>query len=177
VPNHVSHKLTFAADKAAEIFAATCPDGRFDFETLVPSPPNTYHGDLSSDDDKDFPVNWSSWSRTNWGTKWNAYDCACTVDGDKAVITFDTAWSNPYPVLAAFCNRFQIPFEHRYFDEGSNFWGIEVWNNDRYHKRVQRTSKLWKRQEDYRPLAIELKGYDPDEREADDVTPASGGTE
>ena len=46
MPNHVSHKLTFAADKAVTVFGAVCPDGHFDFETLVPSPPNLYRGDL-----------------------------------------------------------------------------------------------------------------------------------
>jgi hypothetical protein len=175
VPNHVSHKLTFAADKAVTVFGAVCPDGHFDFETLVPSPPNLYRGDLSSDDEKDFPINWLHWARENWGTKWNAYDSKCEVIGDKAVITFDTAWSNPYPVLAAFCNRFQIPFEHRYFDEGSNFWGIEEWGTDKYHKSVQRLSKRYSKQEDYKSLAIELKGYDPDEREAEEVAASDRG--
>ena len=91
------------------------------------------------------------------------------------MITFDTAWSNPYPVLAAFCNRFQVPFEHRYFDEGSNFWGIEEWGTDKYHKSVQRLSKRYSKQEDYKSLAIELKGYDPDEREAEEVAASDRG--
>lgn len=169
MPNHVSHKLTFAADKAPEVFAAVCTEGRFDFETLVPIPPNLYRGDLSSEDEKDFPINWLSWSRDNWGTKWNAYACKCEVIGEKAVITFDTAWSNPYPVLAAFCNRFQIAFEHRYFDEGSFFWGIDQWGTGRWDKgRVQRIEKRWNKKEDYKPLCIELKHYDPDEREDED---------
>lgn len=170
MPNHVSHKITFAADKAAEIFAATCPEGHFDFETLVPPPSNMYHGDLSRDDEKDFPVNWLSWARQNWGTKWNAYDCKCEVIGDKAVITFDTAWSCPYPVLAAFCNRFQIPFEHRYFDEGSNFWGIEEWGLDKWHKeRVQRLTTRKSKQEDYKALALELKARDVDAEAAEEA--------
>lgn len=173
MPNHVSHKITFAAEKSAEVFAVVCDDGQFDFQTLVPSPPHMYHGDLSGDDEKDFPINWLSWSRENWGTKWNAYSGRCDVIGDKAIITFDTAWANPYPILSAFCNRFQIPFEHRYFDEGSNFWGIDEWGINKLHglgsDRVQRIAKHWKRQEDYKPLALELKGRDLDAEAAEDA--------
>jgi hypothetical protein len=180
VPNHVSHKLTFAADKAEQIFAAVCPEGQFDFETLVPSPSNMYHGDLSSDDEKDFKVNWRNWQIENWGTKWNAYDGKCEVIDDKAVITFDTAWSNPYPVLAAFCNRFQIPFEHRYVDEGSNFWGIDLWDRPEWPKtgaKVCRIQKHWKRKEDYTPLFIELKGYDPDVEEEETASASAKGVD
>lgn len=165
MPNHVTHKLIFDAAKAEEIFAAIRSDDRaFDFEKLIPSPPQMYHGNLSAQDDQDFPCNWNTWSRENWGTKWNAYEGSAKVEGDKAVLQFDTAWSIPYPVLAAFCNRFQIPFEHRYFDEGSNFWGIERWTVDKWSgDRVVRTEKLWKRDEDYKPLALELKGRDDTE--------------
>lgn len=85
------------------------------------------------------------------------------------MITFDTAWSNPYPVLAAFCNRFQVPFEHRYFDEGSNFWGIDTWDASKYHKRVQRTTKRWKKAEDEKPLALELKNRDLDAEAAEEA--------
>lgn len=169
MPNHVTHRLIFDAAKAEEIFAAIRSDDRpFDFEKLVPSPPQMYHGNISSSDEQDFPCNWNSWSRENWGTKWNAYDASTSVDGDKATIEFDTAWSIPYPVIAAFCNRFQVPFEHRYFDEGHNFWGIETWEADRWSgNRVTRHEKRYKKPEDKNALCIELKGYDPDAPDED----------
>lgn len=160
MPNHVSHKITFDAAKAETVFSACCQDGSFDFDTLVPRPPHMYNGDLSGEDEQDFKCNWSSWQRENWGTKWNAYDCACKVEDGKAIITFDTAWSVPYPVMAAFANKFGIPFEHRYFDEGSNFWGIEEWSAER-GSCISRTKKRRDHEEDYVPLCVELKGYDP----------------
>ena len=160
MPNHVSHKLTFDANDAERVFADCCPDGRFDFNTLVPQPPQMYRGDLSSEDDEDFKCNWSTWNRENWGTKWNAYDCACKIDDGKAIITFDTAWSIPYPVMSAFANRFGIPFEHRYFDEGHNFWGIEEWGIER--GTLCRTKKRRSSDGDKKALCLELKGYDPD---------------
>ncbi len=160
MPNHVSHKLIFDASEAERVFTACCPDGRFDFDTLVPRPPHMYRGDLSGEDDQDFKCNWSSWQHDNWGTKWNAYDCACSVEDGKAVIIFDTAWSVPYPVMSAFANKFGIPFEHRYFDEGGNFWGIEEWGTERGNC-VRRTKKRRDHEDDYVQLCVELKGYDP----------------
>lgn len=165
MPNHVTHKLTFAEDKAAEVFSACCPDGRFDFKTLVPQPLYVYQGNLSQEDEQDFPINWRSWNRENWGTKWGAYGQTCGVENGKAFIQFDTAWSIPYPVLAAFANKFVIPFEHRYFDEGANFWGIEEWKSEDGH--VIRKTKRKSNEEDKVALCIELKGYDP-ERDEDD---------
>lgn len=165
MPNHVSHKITFDAANAETVFAACCPDGRFDFNTLVPQPLHMYRGDLSGEDDQDFKCNWSTWNRENWGTKWNAYDCACKVEDGKAIITFDTAWSVPYPVMAAFANKFSISFEHRYYDEGGNFWGVEEWGTER--GCPSRTKKRRDHEEDYIPLCVELKGYDPSKEEED----------
>lgn len=162
MPNHVANRITFAADKAEEVFAVVCPEKRFDFNTLVPTPPNMYHGNLSGTDEEDFPCNWLSWSRDNWGTKWNAYETSYGVEGDRAFINFQTAWSAPYPVMAAFCNRFQIPFEHRYYDEGECHWGIDVWDKPKHPfggEGVSRIEKHFKREEDRLELA-KLYGRD-----------------
>lgn len=160
MPNHVTNKMTFDATSAEMVFAQCCPDGRFNFSTLIPEPAHIYHGNLSADDRKDFPCNWLTWSSDNWGTKWNAYSCEKGVIDGKAFIQFDTAWSPPYPVMAAFANRFQIPFEHRYFDEGHNFWGIDTWGCELHDDHVWRTGKRYSLPEDEDLLRIELKGGD-----------------
>lgn len=166
MPNHVTNKLLFATDKADEVFKAVCPDGKFDFELLVQQPAHLYQGGISSIDEEDFPLNWHSWNVENWGTKWNCYDQTCGIENGRAFIQFDTAWSVPYPILAAFCNKFQIPFEHRYYDEGSNFWGIERWGLKPYdEKHICRIDKQRSLPEHEKMLCIELKGYDPDERD------------
>lgn len=157
MPNHVANRITFAAEHAPAVFAAVLRKDAFDFETLVPSPPNMYHGNISSEDEKDFPINWSSWSRENWGTKWNAYETSYGVDGDTAYINFQTAWSAPYPVMAAFCNRFNIPFEHRYYDEGECHWGIDKWGVEKWPRGnsvVTRLERRFKRPEDRLTLAL-----------------------
>lgn len=176
MPNYVTNKLTFDAAQAEEVFGAICPNGNLDFELLVPSPPHIFRGNLGEHEERDFPLNWYSWNVQNWGTKWNCGDSSCGINNEgKAFIQFDTAWSVPYPVIAAFSNRFKIPFEHRYFDEGHCFWGIEIWDRDICGNQT-RITKRRGIPEDERTLCLELKGYwyeDGDENESDSE-PISG---
>lgn len=167
MPNHVTNKIVMKIDPviADGIFKAVCPNGKFDFEALVPTPLNVYQGGLGRDEDADFPINWNTWNRANWGTKWNCYEQTLGTDEHGSWIEFDTAWSVPYPIIAAFANKFGVEFEHRYFDEGHNFWGIETWGIDKRlpdNTIIQRLTKRKSDPADKRQLCIELKGYDPD---------------
>lgn len=167
MPNHVTNKIVFSADRAAEVFAAVCPEGRFDFSILIPVPLHVFAGNLGSEEEKDFPVNWYAWNLENWGTKWGAYACSSGIENGAAFIKFDTAWSVPYPVISAFANKFKIPFKHLYFDEGHNFWGVETWGEVRDQK-ITRAEKRRDNQDDFKTLCMELKGYDPTKREEDE---------
>lgn len=171
MPNHVTNKIVFDKTYSEKVFAEVCPNGKFDFELLIPQPLNIYRGDLSGEDESDFPLNWRSWNIENWGTKWNCYEQECGINEEgKAYIKFDTAWSIPYPIISAFNNKFNISFIHKYYDEGHNYWGIEEWNIDNYplsNKLVHRISKRYMDVEDEKVLCIELKGYDPDSIEND----------
>lgn len=165
MPNHVTHKIEWKDESGISdaIFDAVCPDGKFDFETLIPQPAHVYRGGISSVDEQDFHINWFSWNTENWGTKWNCYDQTCGVKDGVGWIEFDTAWSIPYPIISAFCNKFQIPFTHSYFDEGYNFWGIEEWGKEQFGgEHICRISKRKNDPADKAPLCIMLKGYDPD---------------
>jgi hypothetical protein len=58
---------------------------------------------------------WYSWCIDKWGTKWNAYTQSVSEDGD---IIFQTAWSNPYPIIAALSSKYpDAEFTLRYADE------------------------------------------------------------
>jgi hypothetical protein len=58
---------------------------------------------------------WYGWSTANWGTKWNAYS---TNDTDVDEVTFETAWSNPYPVIVALSAKYpEAVFHMRFADE------------------------------------------------------------
>lgn len=167
MPNHVTNKLLFAPADAEKVMTECAGRDRvLDFGTLVPEPPNLYQGNLSAEDEKDFPINWFSWSRDNWGTKWNSYAGKTgTAPDGRMFVQFDTAWSPPYPVLAALANRYRVAFEHRYFDEGHNFWGVEIWGLD--DECPTRLTKRKNEGADKRALCIELKGYDPDTEDED----------
>lgn len=70
--------------------------------------------------------NWYSWSIANWGTKWNAYDIYSVNENS---ISFDTAWSTPFPVIEELSKKFpSITFEVKYADEdiGSNCGSYEL---------------------------------------------------
>ncbi len=173
MPNHVTNKIIFQSDKAQEIFDAVCPGGKFDFELLMPTPLNVYQGGLTSEDEKDFPINWHSWNVLNWGTKWNCYDQSCGIgysDKELAWIQFNTAWSPPRPIIVAFANRFKIPFEYQYCCEGPEFWGIEKWGHrqhDGEDSMIARISKNENDPADKNPLCIDLLGFDPDQEDED----------
>ncbi len=165
MPNYVSNQITFDAARADEIFAALEVNGKFSMGSLIPMPLHVYRGDLGTDEEEDFPDNWLSWGKANWGTKWDACESKTSVADGKAILYFETAWSVPYPFIAAFCNRFQIPFEHRYFDEGENFWGVEQWGASRHDgERITRLEKRHSDPDDLAALQI-LFGYVPEEEE------------
>lgn len=63
---------------------------------------------------------WYGWSIRNWGTKWNA---GKTVILDRDTIQFDTAWSNPAPIVQKLGELYPaLRIEHWWADEdvGSN---------------------------------------------------------
>lgn len=163
MPNNVTNKLIFAPGQSiAHIIAVCCTDGKqFDFNTIIPCPLSIYRGDLTAEDEKDFKGGWDEWNRSHWGTKWNAYTGSVGVDDNRWFIRFDTAWSIPRPVIVAIANKFKMPFEHRYYDEGANFWGIETW--EVRHGLAVRVDARKSEKADRQRLCIELRGYDPKE--------------
>lgn len=58
---------------------------------------------------------WYDWSCNNWGTKWNAYD---QFSSDFGKISFDTAWSTPFPVIQKLAQKYpELDFEVEFADE------------------------------------------------------------
>jgi len=65
-------------------------------------------------------IGWYDWCNAYWGTKWNAYDVSEPRGTEKlAVITFDTAWSPPTPVLEALAAMHpEMQITNRWREEG-----------------------------------------------------------
>jgi hypothetical protein len=88
-------------------------EGMFDFNTLVPEPPEVLKtakkgakkGATMEELRAEYGSNnWYDWRLANWGTKWNAYDCELDASRIKQGILeyrFDTAWGPP----AGVCRR------------------------------------------------------------------------
>lgn len=71
---------------------------------------------------------WYDWCCSNWGTKWNAYEYE-QVDEDT--IEFETAWSNPEPVMLKLSKMYpEETIEHWWADEDmGNNSGYRVYQN------------------------------------------------
>lgn len=125
MPNHVINELIFNgvdADQQSAIIAAACDaEGNVDFAILVPPPLNIWMGSCGTAHEKAFGDTGLDWGRRNWGTKWNAYSHQpIERTPDTITLRFETAWSPPYPWLAAILNKLSLPFAHNWLDEGAS---------------------------------------------------------
>jgi hypothetical protein len=127
MPNHIKNRLTIngapdAIKKMLSLIAA--PEGRpIDFERIIPQPDNLFREDLSIEDEERCKrlgiPDWYSWNTKKWGTKWNAYE----ADLEGNVLTFETAWCCPVPIVHAIANQYpELTINWDYADEdtGSN---------------------------------------------------------
>ena len=110
MPNHCTNQVVLACPSEGVARATRKHlegrEGVFDFNTLVPEPPEL----LESTKDKvtleelrakHGHDNWYDWRIANWGTKWNAYGCELDDSQIKQGMLdyrFDTAWAPPHGV-------------------------------------------------------------------------------
>ena len=98
---------------------------------------------------------WYGWSTDNWGTKWNAYN---TNDTDVDEISFETAWSNPYPVIIALSAKYpEAVFHMRFADEdfGHNVGEYSLQNGDVVDENIPEGGS-----EEALELAADITGYE-----------------
>lgn len=125
MPNHVINEVIFdrpASDHKWILEAACNSDGKVDFAVLIPHPINVWMGSSGSAHEVAFrPENIGlNWARSNWGTKWNAYDHRpIEYDAESLTLRFKTAWATPYPWLVAMFNTVGS-FRYSYLDEGAS---------------------------------------------------------
>lgn len=65
-----------------------------------------------------FPT-WCQWRHNYWGTKKNAKDVFVErKEEGKAIVTFNTVWKHPYPIVKFIATRYpKIKITHNYADE------------------------------------------------------------
>lgn len=118
MPNHVRNKLTLHGEEEAItnlLNTIKGEDRKINFNKILPTPENIFHGPLGPDERKLYGKNnWYDWNCENWGTKWNAYD----IHAENNYVEFSTAWSAPLPVIAKLALMFpDIHIEHLWADE------------------------------------------------------------
>jgi len=140
MPNWVTNILTINADeKMVEqiLSEVKSKESKFDFNLIVPMPSElkgtTAPTRILSEEDyakgnmqgitqamsdelkqKCGYDNWYDWCYTHWGTKWNS-DEVFISDNE---ITFNTAWSNPLPIIIALSEKYpDVQFDIKFADE------------------------------------------------------------
>lgn len=109
MPNYVKNILTMEGITKEPLFGEEDGKKFFDFNALIPMPPEMNEGGK-----------WYDWSIAHWGTKWNAMELLIL---DDDTIAFDTAWSNPEPIIYELARRYpDRTIDHWWADEdvGSN---------------------------------------------------------
>jgi hypothetical protein len=98
MPNHVTTIVQAAPKVLQRILSVEDGEQAVNFKTIIPMPDTVFQGELSSEDEQKYPgdLNWYDWSINHWGTKWNAYETVI-IDDDK--LSFQTAWSAPWPIF------------------------------------------------------------------------------
>lgn len=118
---------------------------------------------------------WYEWCTENWGTKWNACDCAWDVPSTVSEMTepdaeasceirFQTAWSTPTPVMLRLSEMFpdvKIRVEYADEDLGANCGKYELLGGN-ILEDVEMDDC-----DDAFVFACNIWGYDPDEMRAD----------
>jgi hypothetical protein len=123
MPNHVVNEIIWtgitAQQRAAILSVALNAAGEIDFGIIVPMPLNIWQGSVGLQHEKTFKRTGLDWASENWGTKWNAYSqLPIEQEHGRLRLVFETAWSPPYPWLAALLNRFGLAFDHNWLSEG-----------------------------------------------------------
>lgn len=103
---------------------------------------------------------WYEWSINNWGTKWNAYECAShELSDDSTALNFWTAWSPPHPVLQMLSEQHpELEIIHEWADEdiGMNCGRREYKSGDLIYE-------YYPEGDEATIFACELWGFDPSE--------------
>jgi hypothetical protein len=71
-------------------------------------------------------ADWYDWAVQNWGTKWDAD----AVQQEECGYSFDTAWSPPFPVIAALAAKYsKLRFSLIFGEPGMYFGGQVAYQN------------------------------------------------
>lgn len=175
MPNHVyiNMEVNGKSNEVDAFFEKHIVDDSLDFNTFISMPDalkNTTYPVYPPENVSEFELakwkrkqeeikkkygadNWYIWSVDNWGTKWNAYDCA--INKEHGTISFCTAWSLPEPVIEKMAEMYpNLDFHFEVVEEGGFFAGtIDIQDG-------KVTYNLTEDNEEWAEYAAEFMGWD-----------------
>jgi hypothetical protein len=126
MPNHIQSYLTIKTDDESRLneildFLKNDEVGRgsIDFNKITPTPPWVFQDNLGKEHEEKWGIEncWYEWSRTNWGTKWNAYQSGAVAAGVNT-IRFQTAWNGVAKLMIKLSMIFRdVEFDYGWADE------------------------------------------------------------
>ena len=75
---------------------------------------------------------WYSWRVNSWGTKWDVTE-SCIIDNEDTefAVSFDSAWSPPFPWLEYIAPQFpDLKFKMTYQEPGMGYCGVATWDSE-----------------------------------------------
>ena len=136
MPNYCANSLTITANTADQrmFLSKLADDTKNLFNSLRPMPDHIYRGNLGVEEREKYGAdNWYDWSIANWGTKWDVdVDCV-TEDGDKLMMSFDTAWAPPIELYTYLVEQ-GYSIRATYYEPGMAFAGIYEDGDDRCYE-------------------------------------------
>lgn len=155
MPNHITNILKINGDEELVEKIKSEIIGDVDY-----SNPDKYVEEMPIDFNKIIPMpdgntDWYSWCIDKWGTKWNAYSQEVGLEGE---IIFQTAWSNPYPIIEALSNKYpDAEFNLRYADEdfGQNVGEYSMKDGEVTYEDIPEEGS-----EEALVLAVEITGWE-----------------
>ena len=123
MPNYIKNRLTINGTKeeikeVKEFLQGV--NGVIDFNKITPTPKWVYQGDISFVEEEKYGKEncWYEWNRTNWGTKWNAWD----TKANDNIIEFTTAWYGVPKLMSKLGLIFpKVEFKYQYADKNMGY--------------------------------------------------------
>jgi hypothetical protein len=155
MPNWCENELYVTGQQLDTLLAmvrSTDEDGIvvIDFNKIVPmpaslqitSPPQTEDEKRQAVQNKKLygAETWYEWCRDRWGTKWNACESQIAHrNGSHALITFNTAWTPPLPVIQALGERFPtMRFRLDYYEGVAGYSGTFAMEGGKIVRNAER---------------------------------------
>ncbi len=99
-------------------------DLEFDFEKIVPYPPEFKGMDYEGYPYTLFNSGGRDWCVNNWGTRWNACEVVVEFGDDRLIYHFETPWSPPIPIVDKLAELFpNLDITLEYFEGGMGYQG------------------------------------------------------